>query len=82
MIKQKWEHMFITVAFPRQGVDKWRAKLLNGGTISNWKGGPDFPTYVRELGKEGWELVAVHEMVPTVGPPIDPVYIFKRPLGE
>ena len=64
---QKWEYFdFSTLLFEQVEVVAIQSRLLNPGERK------DYYVYLENLGKDGWELVAVQENH----------FYFKRPLAE
>lgn len=39
----------------------WRARMVNGRELGDWKSSPTIVEYLEQAGNEGWELVSVGE---------------------
>jgi hypothetical protein len=39
----------------------WRARLVNGVELGDWKSAPTIVEYLEQAGREGWELVSMGE---------------------
>lgn len=78
---QKWEYLFVGVAWrDLEDPAKWQPKHSTevGGELPGWRQ-LQLPTYVSQLGDDGWELVTV--VPPNTGAQStqNPVLVFKRP---
>ncbi|NUM45379.1 MAG: hypothetical protein HUU38_11800 [Anaerolineales bacterium] len=69
---QKWEYLEIQ-RYGNENINKINNKSAKlWATESSKVVGKNFYEFIQQLGKEGWELVAVD----------GPYYFFKRPLQE
>lgn len=57
--KVEWEYMEVVFRDYRG----WRPRLINGRESSGWKSAPPIVDYLKQLGAEGWELVAMSNPV-------------------
>ncbi len=57
-----WEYLFLELADASGyfGPRQWKAKYVNGQQLAFWKDGPSIHEYCNQLGKQGWEIVAVN----------------------
>jgi len=51
---QKWEYLTVHTAMDN---NEYKARLLNGREIPDWKKGPPLSDYLNILGEQGWELI-------------------------
>ncbi len=52
---QQWEYLFVNC---HMGRSTFCPRFVNEQELKDWKNGPSIPTYLNQLGSEGWELVA------------------------
>jgi Domain of unknown function (DUF4177) len=52
---QKWEYIFIVAGRLNE---TWKAVIVNGRELKDWKSGPSLYDYINDKGEEGWELVS------------------------
>jgi hypothetical protein len=53
-MRQKWDYLrLVTDDYGK------RVRYSNDEELANWKDGPSVSEYLRQVGNEGWELVAV-----------------------
>jgi hypothetical protein len=52
---QKWEYAFIVAG---RANETWKAVILNGKEIRDWKNGLPLYDFINKMGDEGWELVS------------------------
>lgn len=39
----------------------WRARIVNGRELGDWKSSPTIVEYLEQAGREGWELVSMSD---------------------
>ncbi len=54
---QKWEYIFVVASRVNE---TWKAVIVNGKELRDWKNGPTLYDYINAKGEEGWELVSVN----------------------
>ena len=53
----KWEYLFIVAG---RANETWKAVIVNGREIKDWKNSPPLYDFINSKGEEGWELVSVN----------------------
>lgn len=54
---QKWEYLFIVAGHANE---TWKAVIVNGKEIKDWKNGSPLYDFINKMGDEGWELVSMN----------------------
>ncbi len=54
---QKWEYIFIVAG---RANETWKAVIVNGKEIKDWKNSAPLYDYINKMGDEGWELVSMN----------------------
>ena len=65
------------VSLNGQDRSEWKAHMVNGRELRDWKKGPNLYDYLNQLGREGWELVATWSESVSLRE-----YCFKRPRPQ
>lgn len=77
-----WEYRVVVCDYK----DMWRPRWVDGRELRDWGKGPLYSDYLKELGREGWELVGTLPMVGATddGHPDTIAFhlLLKRPLED
>jgi hypothetical protein len=54
---QNWEYIFIVAG---RANETWKAVIVNGKELKDWKNGPTLYDFINGKGDDGWELVSMN----------------------
>jgi hypothetical protein len=54
---QNWEYLFIVAGHVNE---TWKAVIVNGKELKDWKNGPNLYDFINSKGDDGWELVSIN----------------------
>jgi hypothetical protein len=70
-----WEYLVVSC----QDYRGWRPRYEGGNELTDWTRGPLLPSYLKERGNQGWELVAACSGRPMFGVTDYYQLFFRRP---
>ncbi|MBA2681365.1 MAG: hypothetical protein H0U76_23565 [Ktedonobacteraceae bacterium] len=58
----QYEHLMVLAApitsWSTSHISVWKPRYIGDEELSDWKNGPDLPTYCNQMSTNGWEVVS------------------------